>query len=253
VLQWDDEDLAPEFEDHESYGLGDGLYTDDEYHSYFFDDDDYEEDYAGLYDGSAYMDDEYAFDDDYEYSYLGSFYDLLDEEAAGEAVKLSRVTTLGATKSDIATMLWRVIEQEAESHDNTAPCEADNCIVLRMLTMARANRYRIVRTPTPGLYVESSSLSGEPDAETHPCNCNSASPSQGHCFLSLAQVCARAGWGWGSRVPRCARGCLWGRSGCCCLRYGANSRMRRVRDLTPFPPCSPPWTTRSTRSASTAC
>jgi hypothetical protein len=66
--------------------------------------------------------------------------------------------------------------------------QADNCILLRMLSVARANRYRLVRTPAPGLYVESRSLGGEPDSETHPCVCNDAAPTESHCFLSLAQA-----------------------------------------------------------------
>ena len=120
-----------------------------------------------------------------------TFYDLLDVDNAGEAVALERVTTLGATKSDIATMVWWMLEAPATAPatGSTPVPEADNCLLLRMIALARNHRYRVARTAMPGLYVDSKELKGLSDPETAQCSCNSPASTQPFCHISLAQVC----------------------------------------------------------------
>jgi hypothetical protein len=195
-----DTDYMPELLEHEGYGIGEGYAEADDYHAYVVQNGDDDGEYEYSDDRSAsdseydegYDDDAATDDNGYASPFAGSFYDLLDVESAGEAQALSRVTTLGATKSDIATMLWWAVEVTDESSTAVAAIpEGDNCILLRMLTLARAHRYRIARTPMPGQFVDSKELSGHTDAETQQCSCNNPASSQSHCFLSLAQV-----WAW---------------------------------------------------------
>ena len=67
------------------------------------------------------------------------------------------------------------------------PLQADNCILLRMLSSARQNRYRIVRVPSYGMYLLAPTTATALP-EVTPCGCDFDS-SPVHCRLALPQVC----------------------------------------------------------------
>ena len=113
----------------------------------------------------------------------------LDVDSAGLPQLLDRVTTLAATKSDVATMLWWLVDEPSDgTTTRTTTPEADNCLLLRMLSHARVHRYRIARTVLTGLYVDTKLALGQSDPETATCACNAASSAQQFCHLSLPQV-----------------------------------------------------------------
>jgi hypothetical protein len=102
----------------------------------------------------------------------------------------NRMTVLGATKSDVASMLYRVFDlaASADSTDDLGMFEADNCILRRMLSAGRQDGFRIVRTVVTGYIVDADlMLDGSDDDETFPCSCDN-NPSQSHCLLVLPQT-----------------------------------------------------------------
>ena len=205
AYEWDgefDPELDTDVDD--LYGVGDGLLEDDDngYHAYHI------EDYAVDDDGGLDSDeeddddangDEYNVDDD-----DGALVDLEDGyigyDGSIATPLFSRVTVLGASKSDVASMIWRVVDGTVEdasaaAADDSVQCEADNCIVRRMLYAARMDSFRIVRVKTSssaasasGLLVDADVITlGADNDEAYPCSCSQGGIgfTEPHCNMPL--------------------------------------------------------------------
>jgi len=151
------------------YGVGEGFGDDDGYHAYYVPADD-DDDMEGQY---RYFGADDLMDDDLEE--LGDFY--VDDEDLSVPLN-SLMTTLAATKSDIASMIFRVLDVPA-SAPQTGTVEGDACVLRRLLNAARTDGFKIVRAQSQGLLVS------DPGAAS-PCSCD-ADPTSAHCSLVLPQ------------------------------------------------------------------
>jgi len=150
------------------YGVGEGVGDEDGYHAYYLAGDD----------DLVLTEEESDGEDDLDFG----DWDGYDVEMSIPLV--SRVTALAATKSDIASMIWRVIDGKGEVYNG--PPSGDDCIMRRLLTAARQDGYRIVRTESPGLLVDAGKAEAE---EGEVCNCDTDNDAgDAHCTLVLAQT-----------------------------------------------------------------
>ena len=86
-------------------------------------------------------------------------------------------------------MIFRVLETKSlSSAELLALPQGDNCLMLRMVSEAQRNKYRVVRTVVPNLYVDKAEPAlGAGDPEEYPCECDYDTKAR-HCRLVLAQT-----------------------------------------------------------------